>query len=500
MKRQMSLRAGIPVPGLALVLACLALASLPARACTIFVLTDTNRALFCNNEDWSNPKTRIWFMPAGDGYYGAVYVGFDDGYAQGGFNTEGVAFDWVMGHTETWEPDPHLPYARRDSSRRMLETCATVNDAIAFYRSHNEPGFRRSKILVADRTGASVIIGAKDGKLQVEQENQCRGFGFGRQTLDAALATNSEPTAANGFKILHDCRQTGEYATKYSNIYDLKSGDIFLYPLSERDGEVKFNLAAELKKGGHYYDMPQIKEQLAQAPRPLLLNMKRFPVDEYKPIPDKEPKVTAHLRDMIRDAAEGASHADDYTAELWKEISPKQKEIQTSIKNLGGFVSMTLVDRSDEKEQRSYRYRLEFANATVLQHFVLEGQNKLASSGSEAAEMKPGFIVPETPSTPVVGIGVALDVDGDNIIVRGIVPGSPAAAQKDLHVGDRIIAVSQDTGPAVPVHGGKSAQAIALIRGPVGTTVRLTIVSSGEDDSRARVVSFVRAEIKMPPH
>ena len=119
-----------------------------------------------------------------------------------------------------------------------------------------------------------VIIGAKDGKLQVEQENQCRGFGFGRRTLDAALATNSEPTVANGFKIVHDCRQTGEYATKYSNIYDLKSGDIFLYPLSERDGEVKFNLAAELKKGGHYYDMPQIKEQLAQAPRPLLLNMK----------------------------------------------------------------------------------------------------------------------------------------------------------------------------------------------------------------------------------
>jgi len=49
---------------------------------------------------------------------------------------------------------------------------------------------------------------------------------------------------ANGFKIVHDCRQPGEYATKYSNIYDLKSGDIFLYPLSERDDEVKFNLAA----------------------------------------------------------------------------------------------------------------------------------------------------------------------------------------------------------------------------------------------------------------
>ena len=68
--------------GLALVLACFAFVSLPVPACTIFVLTDTNRALFCNNEDWSDPKTRIWFLPAGDGCFGAVYVGFDNGYAQ----------------------------------------------------------------------------------------------------------------------------------------------------------------------------------------------------------------------------------------------------------------------------------------------------------------------------------------------------------------------------------------------------------------------------------
>ena len=70
-----------------------------AHACTVFVLTDTNRALFCNNEDWSDPKTRIWFLPAGEGYHGAVYVGFENGYAQGGMNTEGLSFDWVAGYT-----------------------------------------------------------------------------------------------------------------------------------------------------------------------------------------------------------------------------------------------------------------------------------------------------------------------------------------------------------------------------------------------------------------
>jgi penicillin V acylase-like amidase (Ntn superfamily) len=97
MKLQISLVARIPFQVLAFVLAFVSFASMPVHACTIFVLTNTNRALFCNNEDWSETKTRIWFLPAGDGYYGAVYVGFDNGFAQGGLNTEGLAFDGVAG-------------------------------------------------------------------------------------------------------------------------------------------------------------------------------------------------------------------------------------------------------------------------------------------------------------------------------------------------------------------------------------------------------------------
>jgi predicted choloylglycine hydrolase len=228
MKLQSCLLTNISARGLALALAYFCFIAIPVRACTIFVLTDTNHALFCNNEDWSDPKTRIWFLPAGEGYYGATYVGFENGYAQGGMNTEGLAFDWVAGYTEKWELDPKLPEVRYNSGQRMLETCATIDEAIAFFRSHSEAGFWRAKILVADRSGASVIIGARDGQLQVESENQCRGFGYGSRPLNAALAKNPKATIADGFKILSDCRQSGDYSTKYSNIFDLKSGDIFL--------------------------------------------------------------------------------------------------------------------------------------------------------------------------------------------------------------------------------------------------------------------------------
>jgi C-terminal processing protease CtpA/Prc len=227
--------------------------------------------------------------------------------------------------------------------------------------------------------------------------------------------------------------------------------------------------------------------------------MKRFPLDEFKPIPDQEPNVTTHLRAMLQDAIEGTSHADDYTATMWEEISSKQQQIKADIKRLGDFVSMTLVDHMVVEERRSYRYRLEFSNASILQHYVFEGQSKLVSGGTEYLEWKPDTKLAETPSTQISGIGVALTVDGENIVVNSIVPDSPAAAQKDIHVGDRILAVAQETGPAVQVQSGKLRDVVALIRGPAGTTVRLTTVASGEHNSSARVVSVVRGELKALP-
>ena len=369
--------------GFGLSLAMIPFSSTPVQACTIFVLTDTNRVLFCNNEDWSDPKTRIWFVPGSDQHYGGVYVGFDNDYAQGGVNTAGLAFDWVAGYMETWEPDPNIAMVWGNSGQQALENCASVEEAIAFFRKHQDRGFFRAKILMADKTGASVIIGGKDGKLQVEQANQCRGFGYGAPTLDKMLTKTTEPTVGNGAKILRAALQKGPYATKYSNIFDLKSGDIFLYPFPGRDDEVKFNLAAELKKGGHYFDIPQIHEQLSQAPRPLLTNMERLLLDRYKPIPDKEPKVTAHVRAMFQNVLDGTMRADNFTAELWNEESPKQKETRETVKSFGRLVSLVLVDRSEDGGKRSYRYRLEFEKNTLLQHLVFDQQNRLAAGTTE---------------------------------------------------------------------------------------------------------------------
>jgi thiol-disulfide isomerase/thioredoxin len=94
------------------------------------------------------------------------------------------------------------------------------------------------------------------------------------------------------------------------------------------------------------------------------------------------------------------------------------------------------------------------------------------------------------------GIGVVLGVEGQYVVVKRILPGSPAAAQHDLRAGDRILAVAQDNKPAVRVESGHLAQTVPLLRGPIGTKISLTIISPGEEEVRARVVNFVRRELK----
>jgi len=100
------------------------------------------------------------------------------------------------------------------------------------------------------------------------------------------------------------------------------------------------------------------------------------------------------------------------------------------------------------------------------------------------------------PAAETAGIGVVLAAAGKDIVVKAVIPNSPAAAQPGIHIGDRILAVASDNDPALAVKAGKLAEAVMMIRGSKGTTVRLTIVPAGQADSEARVVSLVRGELK----
>ena len=62
---------------------------------------------------------------------------------------------------------------------------------------------------------------------------------------------------------------------------------------------------------------------------------------------------------------------------------PKQAEVQAAVKSLGRFVSLTLVDRSEEGGKRTYRYEVEFEKNTLLLCFVFDKQSQLAAIETE---------------------------------------------------------------------------------------------------------------------
>ena len=98
----------------------------------------------------------------------------------------------------------------------------------------------------------------------------------------------------------------------------------------------------------------------------------------------------------------------------------------------------------------------------------------------------------------LVGIGASLQSDDGYCKVREIVPGGPAARSGELKVGDRIVGVAQENGEFTDLVDMPLPQAVEMIRGKKGTTVRLTIIpATAASDTIRKTVSLVRDEIKL---
>ncbi len=96
------------------------------------------------------------------------------------------------------------------------------------------------------------------------------------------------------------------------------------------------------------------------------------------------------------------------------------------------------------------------------------------------------------------GIGAVLQPQDDLIVIRSLVPGGPAEMSGKLKPGDRIMAVGQSTGAMVDVIGWRLDDAVKLIKGKKGTTVRLDVLpsESGIDGAR-KLVQIVRDKVKL---
>ncbi|MFD1771469.1 carboxy terminal-processing peptidase [Sphingobacterium suaedae] len=94
------------------------------------------------------------------------------------------------------------------------------------------------------------------------------------------------------------------------------------------------------------------------------------------------------------------------------------------------------------------------------------------------------------------GIGARLQMENEMVTIKEIIAGGPAFKDKSLHVDDRIIGVAQGDGEFEDIIGWRLDAAVAKIKGPKGTVVRLKIIPAGQElTAQPKVVSLKREKI-----
>jgi len=97
------------------------------------------------------------------------------------------------------------------------------------------------------------------------------------------------------------------------------------------------------------------------------------------------------------------------------------------------------------------------------------------------------------------GIGASLQLREDYVTIINIIPGGPAQVDGQLKPEDRITAVGQGTGgELVDVIGWRLDDVVDVIRGPLGTTIRLQVLPAGAaPGSPEQLISLVRDKVKL---
>ncbi len=246
----------------------------PAYACTVFNAAGNQMLLVGNNEEHEDPNGEVRFEPSSEGKYGTITFAFGP-FTQGGMNEQGLFYDcwapnnfkaspWIPGQLlltgELPDRQPTLEeitelYTKYDTtSKKMLESCATVEEAVLFYQKYYEAIFGYAYMMVVDKTGASatftwdwdqnkMLIERKSGSFQV--------MGIGRDYIYPRLKADNYVVSVDSFREL--LKNTSLDFTAYSNICDLKKGEVYVYNHHDFDNVMQFNLEEELAKGSHSF-------------------------------------------------------------------------------------------------------------------------------------------------------------------------------------------------------------------------------------------------------
>lgn len=235
--------------------------------CSMIKITQNGITIVGNNEDYYIPNSRIWFEPGVNGNYGAVYVGHDNLYPQGGMNEAGLVFDgFTASYKEIKDTAGKQYISPLDLEKKILQECATVEEVKNLVSRYNISFWSAGVLIFVDRTGKylyidgdDLIIGQDEYIIQTNrhllEHKGCQRFEKASRILESRRNTSVDFCKS----VMDSIHQEGNWGgTQYTTIYDLNNGVVHLYYFHNFENVITFNLKEELKKGNRVLNIPEL--------------------------------------------------------------------------------------------------------------------------------------------------------------------------------------------------------------------------------------------------
>lgn len=194
-----------------------------------------------------------------------------------------------------------------------------------------------------------------------------------------------------------------------------------------------------------------------------------------------------------REKAPYASNNAELT-ELWRKIIKSQALSYKIADKEWTEIHKTLAKRYKQQNNNMARQK----PADVFQTYM--------NAITEAYDPHTAYFSPATAenfqidmSRSLEGIGASLQTDGDYTKVADVIAGGPAFKSKLIFKDDRIIGVAQDEdGEMVDVIGWRIDEVVKLIRGPKGSTVRLSLLRAADGANALPVtITLIREKVNL---
>lgn len=198
----------------------------------------------------------------------------------GGMNDQGLCLDGTVVEETAIHLDPTKPDYLGTFSLEMLRVCATVEEAKSWVNSLDLLMLHWQQVHIADQTGDAVVVGLDSSgslwltnktadyliSVPINHAQNTEGFGDRYDFVETRLNAITTLT-------LDDCRAILQVVsvstTMYSYICDQQNGILYLYSRGDFERVAVLNIAEELAKGEHSYDIERLVSQQSGYPSPV---------------------------------------------------------------------------------------------------------------------------------------------------------------------------------------------------------------------------------------